>query len=386
MPRRSLTILPLALLALWMLPVPARSGQDETPAEKEDSPVLDYAGLVALLTGDFPDHIQLALEIGVLRRQISRELQEASPAERISASQVRRELARLLIDRYLSRPVARELSPEDRVRFQLHVSDRLEQAGERLAARDIWSGLANSVRDPELRAECLERLWTYYLFRERYQDARMYGQKILELVPGSPLALRLAPTQAFLELLETGGEFPDFSLTYTHLGKRSLSSFRGKPVLLYFWRSDLPGALDDVQRLRVAIDRAEDEGWKGQVLGFSLDERASTLKEALKTWKVDYRKHRGAPLEQVPVFNFPQSRLDGGFDSPLMRRLGIPRIPMALLLDEEGRLVFANHTRKIPVKKLQREDGKFTETEKLQFEHLGHDYLGKAMRRQIPEN
>jgi peroxiredoxin Q/BCP len=83
------------------------------------------------------------------------------------------------------------------------------------------------------------------------------------------------------ESLTVGMEAPDFSLPST-LGRTvTLSEFRGKRVVLYFYpKDDTPGCTMEACAFRDAIPRVEAKG--GVVLGISLDDELSHQRFAEK--------------------------------------------------------------------------------------------------------
>jgi peroxiredoxin Q/BCP len=79
------------------------------------------------------------------------------------------------------------------------------------------------------------------------------------------------------EVVNEGDPAPDFSAV-TDAGERvSLSDFRGKPVVLYFYpKDDTPGCTAQAQGIRDAYAKFERAG--AVVLGISPDDEASHLK------------------------------------------------------------------------------------------------------------
>ena len=78
-------------------------------------------------------------------------------------------------------------------------------------------------------------------------------------------------------MVEEGAEAPDFELSGDSGEQVRLSSFRGKPVVLYFYpRDDTPGCTTQASGIR---DSYEEFGKRGAVvLGVSADSEASHVK------------------------------------------------------------------------------------------------------------
>jgi peroxiredoxin Q/BCP len=75
-------------------------------------------------------------------------------------------------------------------------------------------------------------------------------------------------------LIEEGSPAPDFTLTSDSGEAVTLSSFRGAPVVLYFYpRDDTPGCTRQACEIRDAWTRFREKG--AQVLGVSTDSEAS---------------------------------------------------------------------------------------------------------------
>jgi peroxiredoxin Q/BCP len=82
-------------------------------------------------------------------------------------------------------------------------------------------------------------------------------------------------------VVEAGQPAPDFTLSDQHGQPVTLSQFRGKPVVLYFYpKDDTPGCTKEACAFRDARATYEDAG--AQVIGVSPDDPASHLKFAEK--------------------------------------------------------------------------------------------------------
>ena len=78
-------------------------------------------------------------------------------------------------------------------------------------------------------------------------------------------------------MVEEGKPAPDFELLSDEGEKVKLSSFRGRPVVLYFYpRDDTPGCTKQACGIRDAYDRFRERG--AVVLGVSADTQASHVK------------------------------------------------------------------------------------------------------------
>ena len=114
----------------------------------------------------------------------------------------------------------------------------------------------------------------------------------------------------------------EVALSFTSVQGREikLADFRGRAVLVVFFAAPSQPSLDAVASVQRAV--AELPPGSVQVLGVSLDEKRETLDAVIKaralTWPVAF---------------------DGkGWESPLVRGLGINAVPTVWLLDTRGRL------------------------------------------------
>lgn len=110
------------------------------------------------------------------------------------------------------------------------------------------------------------------------------------------------------------------SWTSTRGQEIDVAKLRGKVVIICFFADWSPPAMFELDRLRELAARfpARDV----QALGISLDENAATLAATLRAHKLDW-----------PVY------FDGkGWESPLVRSLGINSLPTAWMLDRRGNL------------------------------------------------
>ena len=82
-------------------------------------------------------------------------------------------------------------------------------------------------------------------------------------------------------MITEGGQAPDFNVRDTDGDEVSLSDFRGRRVVLYFYpKDDTPGCTKQACSIRDSFSEFEERGIK--VLGVSLDDQASHRKFADK--------------------------------------------------------------------------------------------------------
>ncbi len=123
--------------------------------------------------------------------------------------------------------------------------------------------------------------------------------------------------------LQKGQVMPDFDLLTTDSVHLRLSDYKGKQLLVYFWA----GWLGSTQATHDIIADSLASNDRLRVISYSLDVDSLTFKVT-----------RGDSALNIPVCCDYQ-----GFQGALVRQLGITRLPMAVLVDEKGRIRYADH-------------------------------------------
>jgi peroxiredoxin Q/BCP len=130
-------------------------------------------------------------------------------------------------------------------------------------------------------------------------------------------------------MVEEGKPAPDFELLTDEGDKVKLSSFRGRPVVLYFYpRDDTPGCTKQACAIRDSYDDFTERG--AVVLGVSPDEESSHVK---------FKAKHGLPFTLLADPDHEVAELYGVWgERKYMGRtyMGIER--STFLIDEEGRV------------------------------------------------
>lgn len=159
------------------------------------------------------------------------------------------------------------------------------------------------------------------LSKYTYEEAtRYYGQlteRVKNSLPGKWLAEKLNAAG----LVNVGGIAPDIDLPSPDGTSVTLSSLRGKYVLLDFWASWCGPCMAEVPNVKAIYEQYHDRGL--EIYGVSLDEKADL-------WKKTIEK-QGMNWYQVSSLK--------GWKCPVAQRYGVSAIPRMYLLDPQGKII-----------------------------------------------
>jgi thiol-disulfide isomerase/thioredoxin len=132
---------------------------------------------------------------------------------------------------------------------------------------------------------------------------------------------------------ETRRLAPDFSLTDVSRHKLTLSSYRGKVILLDFWATWCDPCREEIPRFVELQNKYRDRGL--QIIGISMDDTPEPVRDFYRQFKMNY---------PVALGNAKIGELYGGV-------LGLP---IAFLIDREGR-IYSKHIGAIEISVLENE-------------------------------
>lgn len=166
-----------------------------------------------------------------------------------------------------------------------------------------------------------------FMARERsYADLKPLYDNLSERVKGSAVGQQLAATLKKLGAIGVGSIAPDFSLPTADGKEITLSSLRGKVVLIDFWASWCGPCLREAPNVRKVYQKYHDKGF--EVLGISLDEQKKR-----DAWLQAIDKHQLAWLQVSSL---------SGWACPVAKLYNVTAIPAMFLLDRDGRIVATN--------------------------------------------
>lgn len=121
--------------------------------------------------------------------------------------------------------------------------------------------------------------------------------------------------------LSTGKQLPEFTIADTSSNPVSLSSFKGKYVLIDFWASWCKPCREQNPDLVNIYAQYRDKNF--EILGISLDKKREDWLQAIRKDKLDW----------------PQVSNLKGFDCPVAKQYYIHSIPQTFLLDPNGKIL-----------------------------------------------
>ena len=156
------------------------------------------------------------------------------------------------------------------------------------------------------------------------EDVEYYYDRLTPRVKEGYPGRQLAKVIAELKQINIGGIAPEISLPTPDGSTLSLSSLRGRYVLVDFWASWCGPCLREVPNMKAIYNKYHDSGL--EFLGVSLDDSADK-------WTGAIAQHE---------LNWPHVSSLRGWQCPVAARYHVTGIPAMFLLDREGRVIAIN--------------------------------------------
>ncbi|MBR6016706.1 MAG: AhpC/TSA family protein, partial [Prevotella sp.] len=159
-----------------------------------------------------------------------------------------------------------------------------------------------------------------------YAELKPLYDQLSDRVKASAIGQNLAATMQKLSSIGVGSIAPDFALPTADGKEISLSSLRGKVVLLDFWASWCGPCLREAPNVRKVYQKYHDKGF--EVFGVSLDEENKR-----DAWLQAIDKHQ---LTWLHVSSLK------GWNCPVAKLYNVTAVPAMFLLDRDGKIVATN--------------------------------------------
>lgn len=149
-------------------------------------------------------------------------------------------------------------------------------------------------------------------------------QRLSDRVKNSSLGGKIRATLATLKATGIGQVAPDFTLQTPEGGSLTLSSLRGKCVLVDFWASWCGPCIRELPNIKKVYEKYHSRGF--EVVSISLDDK-------MANWTKAIEKH------QIPWLHVSSLK---GWKCPVAQLYHVTGVPAMYLLDAEGRIVTDN--------------------------------------------
>lgn len=146
-------------------------------------------------------------------------------------------------------------------------------------------------------------------------------EKLSDRVKQSSLGEKIRKTLASMRAVGMGQAAPDFTLQTLEGNDLSLSSLRGKCVLVDFWASWCGPCIKELPNIKKVYEKYHDKGF--EIISVSLDDKKVNWAKAIE-------KH------QIPWLHVSSLK---GWKCPVAKLYHVTGVPTMYLLDAEGRIV-----------------------------------------------
>lgn len=232
----------------------------------------------------------------------------------------------------------REMSKDERSIIQ-----KFAKNNEQVVRIICVGGLSPEDRDG-LITEVLEELEQRKFAQRVLKKAQMLGQTLQEagdqdrlmsfygkLVEGmtatgnESLISQAKRLEGLVRQFKLPGSFMEVEGTTIAGEKFDWDSYRGKVVLVDYWATWCGPCREELPNVKKAYKKYHKQGF--EVVGISLDDDSAQLEEFLKDEKIQW------------VTLFEPEASQRGWETPLAVKYGVTGIPMAILVDKEGKVV-----------------------------------------------
>lgn len=199
---------------------------------------------------------------------------------------------------------------QDSVKFEVAMIDSLSEVA--------LNNYMDSTRN-DLAVTCF---FQNYLFKKcSLEDVEKYYNQLTDRVKKSYPGKEVSKALTEMRAVNVGGTAPDFTLSTPDGKKLSLSSLRGKVVLLDFWASWCGPCLAEMPNVKKIYETYHSKGL--EILGVSLDEKQAA-------W-VNMIEKKGLNWNHVSSLK--------GWKCPVAARYNVTGIPRMYIIDKKGKII-----------------------------------------------
>ena len=187
--------------------------------------------------------------------------------------------------------------------------------------KQVFDSIVNNYKDSYVSAMIIN---DHFSKNSSYEELESQYNQLSDRVKNSSLGTKIRRTLATMRATGIGQVAPDFTLPTPEGTELTLSSLRGKCVLIDFWASWCGPCIRELPNIKKVYEKYHDKGF--EVISISLDDKKNNWIKAIE-------KH------QIPWLHVSSLQ---GWKCPVAKLYHVTGVPTMYLLDSEGRIITDN--------------------------------------------